>query len=170
MTTCLWFTSSTAAQEAAQTYTRIFPNSAITNTSHYGGLGGGTNTHGHAAGDILTIFFSLNGHSFTILNGGEHAGMHHTGAVSFIIECDDQAEVDHYYDSLGEGGPEEKKRCGWVTDKWGVVWQVVPKQLMRYMKDEDKVKAGRVAAAMMKMKKMDIEGLRKAYESVEEEG
>ncbi|KAH7383345.1 3-demethylubiquinone-9 3-methyltransferase-domain-containing protein [Pyrenochaeta sp. MPI-SDFR-AT-0127] len=165
ITTCLWFNDAADAEEAAKTYTSIFPNSQITHTNRY--LDAGSECHGHNAGELLTISFTLNGQSFVILNGGVQPNIKHNEAVSFQIECKDQEEVDHYWNSLAKGGAEERQNCGWLADKWGIAWQVVPKQLIEWLGDKDKKKAGRVTNAMMSMKKMDIEGLRKAYEEAE---
>jgi predicted 3-demethylubiquinone-9 3-methyltransferase (glyoxalase superfamily) len=149
LTTCLWFDGTHDPEEAANFYTSIFPNSHV-KTVHR-----------------MTISFTLNGHSFVILNGGPHPDAQHNDAISFIIECEDQAEVDHYYGKLGEGGAAKKKNCGWVADRYGVAWQVVPKVLYQYMKDEDAEKVGRVTKAMMGMKKLDVEGFKKAYDGRE---
>lgn len=112
----------------------------------------------------MTISFKLNGHSFVILNGGPHPSANHSDAVSFIIECKDQEEIDHYYDKLGEGGADERKNCGWVADKYGVAWQVVPSILYEYLKDKDSKRVMRVTKAMVGMKKLNIEVFRSAYE------
>ena len=110
----------------------------------------------------MTVEFNLNGHRFVALNGGPY--FKHSEAVSFQIECADQAEIDHFWSKLGEGGDEKRKECGWLADRWGVAWQVVPKVLIEYLQDKDEEKVNRVTSAMMGMKKMDIEGLKRAYE------
>lgn len=165
ITTCLWFEDGAEAEEAAKAYTSIFPNSKITHLNRY--LDAGSECHGHKAGDLLTISFTLDGQSFVILNGGVQPNIKHNEAVSFQIECKDQEEVDHYWNNLSNEGAEEKQNCGWLADKWGISWQIVPKQLIEWLEDENKEKAGRVTTAMISMKKMDIEILRKAYEGIE---
>jgi predicted 3-demethylubiquinone-9 3-methyltransferase (glyoxalase superfamily) len=117
ITTCLWFDGQ--AEEAAKFYTSIFPDSAITETQFYNR--GGQEIHKHEAGTVLTVAFHLKGHPFVGLNGGPSFKFNES--VSFQIECADQAEVDYYWDKLGDGGAEEKKVCGWVADKFGVSWQ-----------------------------------------------
>jgi predicted 3-demethylubiquinone-9 3-methyltransferase (glyoxalase superfamily) len=111
------------------------------------------------------VNFTLDNHPFVAMNGG--ADYFHSAATSFQIDCKDQEEVDHYWTNLSEGGDESKQMCGWLADKWGVSWQVTPTALAEMMKDEDGEKVKRVTAAMMGMKKMDIEGLRKAFEGRE---
>ncbi|KAF2249338.1 putative 3-demethylubiquinone-9 3-methyltransferase [Trematosphaeria pertusa] len=161
ITTCLWFDSQ--AEEAAKNYVSVFPNSEITNISHYTSVG--QEHHKKEPGSVMIVSFTLNGHPFVALNGGPL--YFHTAATSFMIHCADQAEVDHYWNKLGEGGDEQKQACGWLADKWGVSWQIIPDQFMEYMKDKDGEKVKRVLAAMMNMTKMDIEGLKKAYEGEE---
>ncbi|KLU87982.1 hypothetical protein MAPG_06972 [Magnaporthiopsis poae ATCC 64411] len=162
LTTCLWF--DTQAEEAANHYISIFPNSSIASIQRYNGQG--QEVHGKPAGTVMTVEFVLMGtHRFVGLNGGPH--FKHTEAVSFMIECADQAEVDYYWDKIGEGGDEKRRECGWIADKFGVSWQVVPKVLKEMLADPDEKKAGRAMAAMMGMKRMDIEGLKKAFEGVE---
>ncbi|KAH8732133.1 3-demethylubiquinone-9 3-methyltransferase [Phaeosphaeriaceae sp. PMI808] len=160
--TCFWCDGTFNPKEAADFYISIFPNSQINHVQHY--TSAASEVHGHAPGDVMTVSFTLNSRSFVILNGGLHPNAKHNDAVSFIIECDDQAEIDHYYDKLGEGGAEERKNCGWVADKFGIAWQVVPKILFEYMKDKDTAKVMRVTNAMMGMKKLIVEDFRKAYE------
>lgn len=152
ITPFLWF--DTQAEEAAKFYTSIFPNSKINETSRYK-----ENTPGQA-GSVMTVSFSLDGQEFTALNGGPVFKF--TEAVSFYIHCRDQAEVDHYWEKLSAGG--EKSQCGWLKDKFGVSWQVVPDILVKLMSDPDPVKAGRVTQAMLKMTKLDIAELQKAYD------
>lgn len=158
ITTCLWF--DTEAEAVANYYVSIFPNSKITSIQRY--TSAGQEHHKKEPGSVMVVSFNLNGHPFVALNGG--ADYFHTAATSFMIECEDQAEVDHYWDNLSAGGDESKQVCGWLADKWGISWQVTPKALLEYMKDEDGEKVKRVSVAMMGMKKMDIEGLKKAYE------
>lgn len=158
ITTCLWFDG--RAEEAANHYTSIFQNSKISHIQRY--TEAGQEHHGQAPGSVLVVEFSLNGHPFVGLNGGPHFKFNE--AVSFQIDCANQAEVDYYWDKLGEGGDEARRQCGWLADKFGVAWQVVPSRLKELMSQDDKVKADRVTVAMMKMKKLDIEALEKASE------
>ncbi|KAH6663578.1 Glyoxalase/Bleomycin resistance protein/Dihydroxybiphenyl dioxygenase [Plectosphaerella plurivora] len=158
LTTCLWFDGQ--AEEAAQLYTSVFPNSRITHRQHYTGVA--QDVHGQQPGSLMVIEFSLDGHKFVGLNGGPM--FKHSEAVSFMVDCDDQAEIDHYWEKLGEGGDPNRRQCGWLADKFGVAWQVIPKALKEMMSSDDKEAAGRVTAAMMQMKKMELAELRKAFE------
>ena len=158
ITTCLWF--DTEGEEAANHYISVFPNSAITHIQRY--TAAGQEIHGKPPGSVMTVEFNLNGHRFVALNGGPH--FKHSEAVSFQVECADQAEVDHFWEKLGEGGDEKRRECGWLADRWGVAWQVVQKLLIDYLQDKDEEKVNRVTSAMMAMKKMEIEGMKKAYE------
>jgi predicted 3-demethylubiquinone-9 3-methyltransferase (glyoxalase superfamily) len=146
----LWF--DTEAEEAARFYASIFPNSKIGRIARYSEVGPGP------AGSVMTIQFELDGQSFVGLNGGPMYKF--SPAVSFQIDCKDQAEVDHYWNALAAGGREIQ--CGWVTDRFGLSWQVVPEALPRLMSDPDPAKARRVAAAMMKMIKLDVAKLEAA--------
>ena len=150
LTPCLWF--DTQGEEAAKFYTSIFPNSRITNISHYGDAGP------RPAGEVLTVEFELDGKSFTALNGGPQYTF--TEAVSFQVSCKDQEEVDRYWDALGEGG--EPGPCGWLKDKFGLSWQIVPTRLVELIEDPDRDKAQRVVAAMLKMGKIQIDELERA--------
>jgi len=141
----LWF--DTQAEEAAGLYVSIFPNSKITSINRYGEGGPGP------AGSVMTIGFELDGQSVTALNGGPHFTF--SEAVSFVIECSDQGEVDHYWDALLANGG-KALQCGWLKDRFGLSWQVVPRRMIELMTDPDKAKAGRVAGAMMQMVKLDI--------------
>jgi len=155
---CLWFDHQ--AEQAADFYTGIFPNSKVTDISRY--TEAGKEIHGKEPGSVLTIAFELNGQPYTALNGGPIFKF--TEAISFQIKCEDQAEVDHYWEKLGEGGDPNAQQCGWLKDKFGVSWQVVPRQLLEYTKDPDRAKADRTTAAMMQMKKLDIAALKRAYD------
>jgi predicted 3-demethylubiquinone-9 3-methyltransferase (glyoxalase superfamily) len=146
----LWFNSS--AEEAVTFYTSIFKDSKITSTVRNGENGPG------AAGSVLTMSFQLFGQEFTILNGGPGFATL-TPAISFVVKCETQEEVDHYWDNLLDGG--KAMQCGWLTDKFGVTWQIVPVQLFKLMSDKDARKAKKVTEAMMKMIKLDIAGLQK---------
>ena len=158
ITPCLWFDKQ--AEDAARFYTGIFKNSKIGKISRYGEAG--REVHGQAPGTVMTIEFELNGQPFTALNGGPHFKF--TEAVSFQIMCRTQEEVDHYWNRLGEGGDPSAQVCGWVKDKYGLSWQVVPTVLGEMMSNPDQEKAGRAMQAMLKMKKLDIAELERAFE------
>jgi predicted 3-demethylubiquinone-9 3-methyltransferase (glyoxalase superfamily) len=149
----LWFNSN--AEEAVNFYTSVFKDSKITSTMRNGENGPG------AAGTVLTMGFQLFGQDFTILNGGPGFATL-TPAISFVVKCETQEEVDHYWENLLAGG--QAMQCGWLTDKFGVTWQIVPVQLFKLMGDKDARKAKKVTEAMMKMIKLDIAGLEKAYD------
>lgn len=157
ITTCLWFDGQ--AEEAARFYTSIFPNSKIVRIQRY--LEAGRQYHGHEPGTVLLAEFDLDGHRFVGLNGGPQ--FRFSEAVSFQIDCADQAEVDYYWDRLAEGGDEAKRQCGWLADRFGVSWQVVPARLKEMLASEDEAAAGRATEAMMHMVKFDIAGLEKAF-------
>lgn len=148
----LWFDGK--AEEAANLYVSLFKNSRITNISRYGEEGPGP------AGSAMVVSFELDGQEFLALNGGPHFSF--TPAVSFLINCETQEEVDELWEKLSEGG--ETNQCGWLTDKFGLSWQVVPTALGDMMSDEDQEKAGRVMHAMLQMEKIDIATLKRAYE------
>ena len=145
-----WFDSQ--AEEAANYYVSVFRNSKITRTARYGEAGPGPK------GSVMTVEFELDGNEFVALNGGPHYQI--TPAVSFVVNCKDQADVDYYWDKLTAGGL--PVQCGWLTDKFGVSWQVVPTRLSELLVDPDKAKAQRVMAAMMKMIKLDVPTLEQA--------
>ena len=149
---CLWFDGK--AEEAAKFYVSIFKNAKITNTMYYGDAGHGPK------GSVLTVTFELDGQEFVALNGGPHYSF--TPAVSFFIPCDTQEEVDHFWTKLTAGGQEVQ--CGWLKDKFGMAWQVVPTVMIEMLRDKDPQKAKRVTAAMLQMKKIDIATLKKAHE------
>jgi predicted 3-demethylubiquinone-9 3-methyltransferase (glyoxalase superfamily) len=158
LTPCLWFESQ--AEEAANFYIGIFKNSKITKISRYGEAG--KEIHGRPPGSVMTVEFVLNGQSFTGLNGGPHFKF--TEAISFQIDCATQDEVDYYWEKLSAGGPPEAQICGWVKDKFGVSWQVVPTILAKLVGDPDSAKSQRAMQAMLEMKKLDIAALQRAYE------
>jgi predicted 3-demethylubiquinone-9 3-methyltransferase (glyoxalase superfamily) len=157
ITPCLWFDDQ--AEQAARFYTGIFRNSRIVSTSRYGKEG--YEVHGRPAGTVMTVEFELDGQPFTALNGGPVFKFNE--AISFQINCETQEEVDHYWNSLSEGGDERAQQCGWLKDKFGLSWQVVPTVLSRLLKDPDPAKAGRAMQAMLQMKKFDIERLKRAH-------
>ena len=148
ITPMLWFDGD--AEEAARLYVSIFEDAAIGHVSRM------------PDGSVLVVAFTLAGQHFTALNGGPQYAF--TPAVSFVVDCDTQEEVDRYWDLLSEGGPPEAQQCGWLQDKFGVSWQVVPRQLGEYMSDPDPEKAGRTMQAMLQMKKLDIAGLKRAHD------
>jgi len=155
---CLWFDGQ--AEDAATFYTSIFRNSKITAISHYGEAG--HEVHGQKAGTVLTVSFELEGISFTALNGGPLFKFNE--AVSFQIDCQTQEEVDYFWDKLSAGGPSEAQQCGWLKDKFGLSWQVVPSILPSLISHPDTVKSQRAFQALMDMKKLDIAALQRAFD------
>ena len=153
---CLWFDDQ--AEDAARFYTGIFPDSAIGTITRYTDMG--QEHHGKPVGSVLTVAFTLAGQPFVALNGGPVFRFNE--ALSLQILCETQDEVDHYWHHLSEGNPAAAMECGWLKDRFGLSWQVVPKQLGELMTSEDKAKTGRVAAAMMQMVKLDIAPLEAA--------
>lgn len=157
ITPCLWFDNQ--AEEAVEFYTAIFKNSKILSTTRYGKAG--HEVHGKAAGTVMTVAFELDGQPFTALNGGPIFRFNE--AISFQVHCETQEEVDYYWEKLSEGGDEKAQQCGWLKDKYGVSWQVVPTALLEMINDPDAEKSQRATKAMLQMKKLDIEKLRRAY-------
>jgi predicted 3-demethylubiquinone-9 3-methyltransferase (glyoxalase superfamily) len=155
----LWFDDQ--AEEAAQFYTAIFPNSQITGMTRYGEAG--HEVHGRPAGTVMVVAFELAGHAFTALNGGPVFTFNE--AISFQISCETQAEVDYYWEKLSAGGDSNAQQCGWLKDKYGVSWQIVPNVLIEMLADADTARSGRVMQAMLQMQKIDIEALKRAYEA-----
>lgn len=152
ITPFLWFDNN--AEEAMNFYISIFKNSKILRVMRYGEAGPGP------AGTVMTAEFELDGQQFAGLNGGPRFKF--TEAVSFTVKCETQEEVDYYWDKLSEGG--EKSRCGWLKDKFGLWWQVEPSIVGDLMADKDPEKAKRVMEAMLKMDKIEIEPIKRAYE------
>jgi predicted 3-demethylubiquinone-9 3-methyltransferase (glyoxalase superfamily) len=150
----LWF--DTQAEEAAEYYCSIFPDSRIHRVTHYTAAGP------KPAGTVLTVDFELQGQRFTALNGGPE--FRFDEAVSFLVECEDQAEIDRYWERLTDGG--EEGPCGWCKDRYGLSWQVVPAALIELVGDEDPERAQRAMEAMFQMRKLDIAALRAAAEDV----
>jgi predicted 3-demethylubiquinone-9 3-methyltransferase (glyoxalase superfamily) len=150
LTPCLWF--DTEGEDAAELYTSVFPNSKILEIARYGSAGP------RPEGTVMTVTFELDGLKFLALNGGPDFTFNE--AVSFQIPCRDQAEVDHYWEKLGEGG--EHGPCGWLKDRFGLSWQVVPTRLPELLGDSDRGKSQRVMAAMLKMGKIEIDELERA--------
>ena len=152
ITPFLWFDNN--AEEAMNFYVSIFKNSKVLNVSRYGEAGPGP------AGSVMTAEFQLDGQEFVALNGGPRFKF--TEAISFVVNCETQEEVDRFWEKLSEGG--EKSRCGWLKDKFGLSWQVVPTLLAELMGDKDPEKCKRVMQAMLQMDKIEIEPLKRAYE------
>lgn len=156
ITTNLWFDGK--AEEAVNFYTSIFKDSKIGDVLRYGKEG--FEFHGMPEGNVMTIDFEILGQHFVALNGGPQFKFNES--ISFIISCENQAEVDYYWEKLGENGDENAKVCGWLKDKFGISWQIVPTVLYELLKD--KQKSASVMNALLKMKKLDIETLRKTLE------
>ncbi len=150
-TTCLWFDNQ--GEEAAHYYTSIFKNSSLGRVHRYTAAGPGPE------GAVATVEFELNGQRFLALNGGPLYSF--SPAVSLVVECADQAEIDYYWDRLGEGG--EEVACGWLRDKYGFCWQVVPAVFLAMVNGPDRDKAARATAAMLAMKKFDLAAIERAY-------
>ena len=153
ITPFLWFNG--RAEEAANFYTVIFENAKITETTRWGDAGPGPK------GSVMSATFELDGQKFIALNGGPQFKF--SEAISFFVSCDTQEEVDHFWEKLSEGG--EIIQCGWLKDKFGVAWQIVPKALGEMLRDKDPAKSQRVMKAMMQMKKLDIAELERAAQS-----
>jgi predicted 3-demethylubiquinone-9 3-methyltransferase (glyoxalase superfamily) len=156
ITPCLWFDRN--AEEAVNFYTSIFKNSKIGKVSRY--TEAGYEIHRMPAGTVLTIEFELNGQLFTALNGGPVFKFNE--AVSFQVNCDSQQELDYYWEKLSSGGDPNSQQCGWLKDKFGLSWQIVPSILGELLHGTDAKKSDRVMAALLKMKKLDINALTQA--------
>ena len=159
ITPFLWFAGQ--AEEAAAFYVSVFPNSAIRHVSRYGEVG--REQHGQTPGTAMTVAFELDGQPFTALNGGPV--FRFSPAVSFVVHCKTQAEVDHYWEKLCAGGAPEAQQCGWLADRFGLSWQIVPDRLVELLSGPDAAAAGRVMEAMLQMKKIDIAALERAAEA-----
>jgi predicted 3-demethylubiquinone-9 3-methyltransferase (glyoxalase superfamily) len=151
----LWFDNQ--GEDAARFYTSIFPNSKLGAVTRYDEAS--AKASGQPQGSVLTVDFELDGQRFMALNGGPVFKF--TEAISLVVNCETQKEVDHFWETLSAGGQEVQ--CGWLKDRFGVSWQIVPTILPAMLQDKDPEKAKRVMAAMLKMKKLDIEGLKQAY-------
>jgi predicted 3-demethylubiquinone-9 3-methyltransferase (glyoxalase superfamily) len=158
ITPCLWFDDQ--AEEAVGFYTAIFRHSKIVKVARYGEAG--HEVHGKPAGTVMIVAFELNGQAFTALNGGPMFKFNE--AISFQVHCETQEEVDYYWEKLSAGGDDTAQQCGWLKDQYGVSWQVVPTVLPEMLSDPDAAKSGRAMEAMLHMKKIDIEALKRAYE------
>ena len=155
--TCLWFDG--RAEEAARFYVSVFERSRLIRVTRYGTQG--QEVTGGKPGSVLTVEFELEGSHFIALNGGPQ--FHFSEALSLQVLCRSQAEIDRLWDALRAGGDEKAQQCGWLKDRFGVSWQITPEILAVRISDQDPVRAGRVMAAMMDMKKLDIAGIEKAY-------
>ncbi len=158
ITPFLWFDSQ--AEEAAKFYVSIFRNSKIGTISRYGKEG--REIHIQPEGRVMAVDFELDGQAFTALNGGPLFKFNES--VSFQVHCESQEEVDHYWNALSVGGDPKAQQCGWLKDKYGLSWQIVPNVLGKLLGDKDAAKSGSVMKAMLQMKKLDIAGLMRAYE------
>ena len=150
ITPCLWF--DTEGEEAATFYTSVFPNSRIVEVTRYGSAGP------RSEGTVMTVSFELDGQTFTALNGGPDFTFNE--AISLEVSCKDQEEVDLFWNTLSEGG--EEGPCGWLKDRYGVSWQIIPTALPKLLADPDREKSQRVMQAMLKMKKIEIDDLERA--------
>lgn len=155
---CLWFDDK--AEEAAKFYASIFKNSKIGNVSRYGKEG--YEFHGKEDGTVMTVDFEIEGQKYVALNGGPIFKFNE--AISFQVHCETQKEVDYYWEKLSEGGDEKAQQCGWLKDKYGVSWQIVPVVLTKMLQDKDAKKSQRVMKALLQMRKLDIKTLTEAYE------
>ena len=156
ITPCLWFDDQ--GEEAAKFYTAIFPNSKIVAVMLYSEAG--QEIHGKKPGSVMTVEFELNGQPFTALNGGPIFKFNE--AISFQIHCDTQDEIDHYWEKLGAGGDPRAQQCGWLKDRYGLSWQIVPTVLPKLLAGADPGRANRVLDALLKMTKLDIRALEAA--------
>ena len=155
---CLWFDDQ--GEEGAKFYTSIFKDSKIGDVTRYGKEG--YEIHGREEGTVMTVEFEIEGQKFLALNGGPIFKFNE--AISFQVYCETQEELDYYWEKLSEGGDEKAQQCGWLKDKYGVSWQIVPTILIKMLKDKDSEKSQKVMKAMLQMHKLDISTLKKAYE------
>jgi predicted 3-demethylubiquinone-9 3-methyltransferase (glyoxalase superfamily) len=162
ITPCLWFANQ--ADEAARFYTGIFPNSRITATTRYGEAG--SEVHGQAPGTVMTVAFELDGQSFTALNGGPAFTFNE--AVSLQVTCASQDEIDYYWEKLGDGGDPGAQQCGWLKDRFGLSWQVIPENMAELFADAGSPAAQRAMQAMLGMQKLDLAELRRAAAGADE--
>lgn len=159
ITSCLWFDNQ--AEEAARFYTSVFKNARIGSISRYGEAG--AQAAGRPTGSVMTVEFELAGQKFLGLNGGPQFSF--SEAISFMVNCETQQEIDAYWAQLSAGGSEGP--CGWLKDKFGLSWQIVPAAFGEMLTDQDPERSERVMAAMLQMKRLDIAALRRAYDGVE---
>ncbi len=157
ITPFLWFDSN--AEEAVNFYVSVFKNSKVGKVTHYNEAS--SQAAGRPAGSVMTMEFQLEGQNFVAINGGPHFKF--TEAISFVVDCETQEEVDYFWEKLTAAGGQESQ-CGWLKDKYGLSWQITPRVLIEMIGDKDPQKAQRVMAAMLQMKKIDIPTLRRAYD------
>ena len=155
ITPCLWYDKN--AEDAANFYITVFKNSKITRVVHFGNVG--QEEHGGKPGSVLAVDFELDGQKFSGLNGGPNFKF--SEAISFQVPCETQEEIDYYWSTLTKGGSESE--CGWLKDRFGMSWQVFPRRLLDMIADSDRAKADRAMAAMMKMKKIDLATIERAF-------
>jgi len=158
ITPFLWFDNQ--AEDAANFYASIFRNSKIVTMTRYSEEAAGAS--GRPKGSVMTVAFKLEGQEFVALNGGPHFKF--TEAISFVVNCKSQEEVDYYWEKLSAGGDEKAQQCGWLKDKYGVSWQIVPAVLGELLSDPDAEKSRRVMKALLQMKKIDLKALKRAYD------
>ena len=158
LTPCLWFDKE--AEEAANFYVGIFKNSRVTSVVRYPSAG--QEVHGQQAGSVMTVAYEIDGHTFTALNGGPLFKFNE--AVSFQVNCESQEEIDYYWEKLGAGGDPNAQQCGWLKDRFGLSWQVVPRGMEEMMTDSESPGAQRAMAAMLQMKKIDMNEIQRTYE------
>lgn len=158
ITPFLWFNNN--AEEAVNFYTSIFKNSKVVTTTRYDEVG--AKASGRPEGSVMTIAFQLEGQDFIVINGGPDFKF--TEAISFLVSCESQKEIDLYWDKLSEGGDEKAQMCGWLKDRYGLSWQIVPAVLNKLLQDKDTQKAQSVMREILKMKKINIKDLINAYE------
>jgi predicted 3-demethylubiquinone-9 3-methyltransferase (glyoxalase superfamily) len=158
LTPCLWFDNQ--AEEAANYYVSIFKDSRIKTITRYPSAG--QEIHHQPAGSVMVVSFELDGHSFTALNGGPLFKFNE--AVSFQVNCKTQDEIDYYWERLGEGGDPKAQQCGWLKDRYGLSWQVTPEGMEDMLEDADSPGAQRAMTEMLKMKKIDMDALQRAYD------
>jgi len=157
ITPCLWFDD--RGEEAARLYCDIFLNSKIGAITRYGEAG--KEIHGKQPGSVLTVDFELDGQKFTALNGGPMFKF--SEAISLSVGCENQQEIDHYWDRLSAGGDPASQQCGWLKDQFGLSWQIVPNALSKMMSDPDPAKIDRMMGALLQMKKLDLSALERAF-------
>ena len=158
ITPCLWFDDN--AEQAVQFYLSVFKQSRLGTITRYGDAGG--QVSGRPKGSVMTVTFDIEGQEFVALNGGPAFTFNE--AVSFQVNCHTQEEVDHYWNALSPGGDKDAQQCGWLKDRYGVSWQIVPTVLVEMLRDGDPEKSNRVMQAVLQMKKLNIRTLQKAYE------
>jgi predicted 3-demethylubiquinone-9 3-methyltransferase (glyoxalase superfamily) len=159
ISTCLWFDNQ--AEEAAKYYTSLLPDSKMGKITRYGKEG--YDIHKKPAGSVMTVQFWLQGNEYLGLNGGPQ--FRFSEAISLVVQCDTQDEIDRYWDKLSDGGDKNAQACGWLKDKYGLSWQIVPKVLAEIQTSPDSEKTGRLMNALLKMKKLDIATLKQAFDN-----